>query len=118
MNLESAILQNIRIAASKIPGVVLFRNNSGKLQDQYGRWVSFGVGSPGGADLIGWKIISPIRGSKYAIFIAIEVKVPGGHRRPEQIQFIDSVRKAGGIAGFAESVGDAIRILDASNRNA
>jgi len=44
--------------------------------------------------------------------LAIEVKRPNGRRNPDQVRFIDLVIGYGGIGGFAESVEDAIRIID------
>ena len=46
-------------------------------------------------------------GQKIAIFTALEVKTPKGKPTPEQIAFIDCVRKFGGISGIVKSVDDA-----------
>ena len=99
---ETEILQLIRLKASQM-GVVLSRNNCGKFQDRNGRWVSFGVFSPGGSDLLGFRpiiVTSEMIGQRIAQFVAIEVKQPGKKPTPEQAHFIETVQKAGGLAGI------------------
>jgi hypothetical protein len=49
---ESKILADIVLAYSR-GATRLFRNNCGTLQDANGRYVKYGVGNPGGSDLIG-----------------------------------------------------------------
>jgi len=108
---EQRIQQEIRLAVSHGP-VRLYRNNTGTLRDQHGRPVSFGL-CKGSADLIGWTIrtITPeMVGSQVAVFTSIEVKTPTGRLRPEQKQWLDVVQAAGGIAGVARSVDEALRI--------
>jgi len=46
-----------------------------------------------------------------AIFTSIEVKAATGRIRPEQQQWLNAVQAAGGIAGVARSVGEAMDIL-------
>ena len=113
MNLETTIMQRIRLRLSGIPGLSIFRNNVGKIEGRDGRWHVFGL-CPGSSDLIGWKRIKITRemvGSTVAVFVAVEIKSPGGHRRPEQENFIRAVRVSGGIAGFAESEIEAVRLI-------
>ena len=108
---EQRIQQEIRLAVSHGP-VRLYRNNTGTLRDQHGRPVSFGL-CKGSADLIGWTIrtITPeMVGSQVAVFTSIEVKSATGRLRPEQKQWLDVVQAAGGIAGVARSVDEALRI--------
>lgn len=83
----------------------LFRNNCGALQDASGRWVHYGL-ADGSSDLIGWTVRNGV-----AVFTALEVKSAKGRVTPEQQQFIDAVREAGGIAGVCRSVGDAELLL-------
>lgn len=99
---ESNLHREIQIEASK-RGHRLFRNNVGKLQSREGEWVAFGVGGVGGSDLIGW--------TRDGVFAAVEVKLPHGRVSPEQLSFIAAVAKAGGRAGVARSVEDAMLIL-------
>lgn len=51
-------------------------------------------------------------GQQIAVFTSIEVKAASGGRiRPEQQQWLNAVAAAGGIAGIARSVGEAMDIL-------
>lgn len=60
----------------------------------------------GGSDLIGWTVRDGV-----AVFTAIEVKGEGGRATPEQLNFIEQVRAAGGLAGVARSEDEARAIL-------
>jgi hypothetical protein len=111
---EQQIQQEIRIACGT-GDTRLFRNNTGTLRDQHGRPVTFGL-CKGSADLIGWKrvtITPEMVGTTVAVFVSIEVKTATGRLRPEQQQWLDAVQAAGGIAGVARSVEDAIRLTGA-----
>ena len=72
---------------------------------------------PGLADLAGWTdvVITPeMVGRRIPVFTAIETKESGGGRRREnQINFVQQVQKAGGIAGFAASEQQANEIIEA-----
>ena len=46
-----------------------------------------------------------------ARFLAVEVKTANGRATKEQINFIEQVRAAGGIAGLARSVQEALDLL-------
>ena len=50
-------------------------------------------------------------GTQVAVFTSIEVKTPTGRIRPEQQQWLNAVQAAGGIAGVARSVGEAMDLL-------
>lgn len=52
-------------------------------------------------------------GQQVAVFTSIEVKSERGRVKPEQQQWLDAVLSAGGIAGVARSVEDALRITTA-----
>jgi hypothetical protein len=111
---EQQIQQHIRLTCST-GATRLFRNNTGTLRDQHGRPVSFGL-CKGSADLIGWTmrtVTQEMVGQQVAVFTSIEVKTPTGRVKPEQQQWLDAVQKAGGIAGVARSVEDALRITTA-----
>jgi hypothetical protein len=111
---EQQIQQHIRLALSRGP-VRLYRNNTGTLRDQHGRPVTFGL-AVGSADLIGWRTVTvtpEMVGTQVAVFLSIEVKTPTGRLRPEQRQWLEAVQAAGGIAGVARSVEDALRITTA-----
>lgn len=95
---ESAIQDEIRLALGRVPGLVLWRNNIG-LAELHGRKVRFGVGGPGGADLIG-----VYRGR----FVAVEVKTPVGRQSEEQQVFQRLVEAKGGIYVVLRSANDAV----------
>ena len=106
---EQTIQQHIRLQCSRGP-VRLHRNNTGTLRDQHGRPVQFGL-AKGSADLIGWttRTITPdMVGQQVAVFTSIEVKSATGRLRPDQRQWMEAVQAAGGIAGVARSVEDAM----------
>jgi hypothetical protein len=110
---EAAIQQDIRLALGQCPGIRTFRNNCGNVKTPDGRWVKFGVGNPGGADLIGWQsvvITEAMVGQRFARFLSVEVKTPTGRLSPEQETWRQAVLKAGGIAVVARSVED-VRFL-------
>ena len=112
---ESHVLPEIRLALSRV-GAVLFRNNQGlawygERRDQP---VKYGLGT-GTGDLIGWTpvvVTQDMVGKTLPVFTNIEVKRPvGGRPRPEQKNFDEVVRRAGGLSGFARSVEDALAIV-------
>lgn len=94
---ETNLTHLIRARLSTL-GHRVFRNNTGKLKDVQGRWVSFGL-CVGSSDLIGW--------TREGIFLAIEIKTPSGRPTPDQLNFISAVKQAGGRAGIARSIKDA-----------
>jgi len=109
---EQTIQQHIRLACS-IGTCRLFRNNTGTLRDINGRPVQFGL-CKGSADLIGWRTVTitpEMVGQQVAVFTSIEVKTPTGRVKPEQQQWLNAVQAAGGIAGVARSVGEAMDLL-------
>ena len=76
--------------------------------------MTFGVGSPGGSDLIGYRrvtVTAEMVGQEFPVFAAIEVKTARGRATKEQERFIEHIRNAGGIAGVARSVDEAKSIL-------
>ena len=76
--------------------------------------MTFGVGSPGGSDLIGYRRVTvtpEMVGQEIPVFAAIEVKTARGRATKEQERFIEHIRNAGGIAGVARSVDEAKSIL-------
>lgn len=100
---ESDIMRACMLALSEA-GCLIWRNNCGSYTDpRSGSFMRYGIGNPGGADLIG---ITPD-----GRFIAIETKTAKGRIRPEQQRFIDAVRAKGGIAGIARSPEDALDLL-------
>lgn len=78
-------------------GHTVFRNNTGRLQNKFGAWVNYGL-CKGSSDLIGW--------TKDGRFLAIEVKAPGKKPTDAQLNFIDKVNDAGGVAFCTDKVSD------------
>lgn len=60
----------------------------------------------GSSDLIGWT-----QRDGAALFTAVEVKTATGRATPEQVNFVEQVTAAGGVAGIVRSVEDAERLL-------
>ena len=115
---EQTIQQHIRLACS-IGSTRLFRNNTGTLRDINGRPVTFGL-CKGSADLIGWRTVTvtpEMVGQQIAVFTSIEVKSTSGRVKPEQKSWMDAVAAAGGIAGIARSVGEAMDLLSITTEN-
>lgn len=114
-NVETKIQQEIRLGLGTRDDVRLFRNQVGQLPDpRTGRPVQFGL-AKGSADLVGWKTIEvtpDMVGQRLAVFTSIEVKTPTGRPTTYQKAWLTAVDKAGGIAGIARSVDDALRIVE------
>ena len=114
MNPETKIQNLILMALSKA-GCLVFRNESagawvGKVLHKDAnqvtltdaRMIRFGL-AVGSADIIG---IAPC-----GRFLAIEIKTSTGRPTKEQLRFIEAVNNAGGIAGIARSVEDALKLI-------
>lgn len=116
-NAETDLQQRIRLALGTQPHLRIFRNQVGSLPDpRTGRLVTFGL-AKGSADLIGWRTITigPEHiGQRIAVFTSIEVKTPTGRLTPAQHAWLGAVHSAGGVAGVARTVGDALRIVTSS----
>ena len=95
---EHEIQQRIRLACGRGP-VRLWRNNTGALVDQQGRFVRFGL-CKGSSDLIGLRsleVTSELVGQQLAQFVALEVKTAQGVLSPEQRAFLRLVKQFGGV---------------------
>jgi len=80
--------------------VMLFRNNVGKTQDNYGNWIIYGLCN-GSSDNIGWRsmtITEEMLGKRVAVFVAAEAKTNSDEAEEHQEEFLQQVREAGGIA--------------------
>jgi len=112
-NAETDLQQRIRLALGTSPNLRIFRNQVGSLPDpRTGRPVQFGL-ARSSADLIGWRTVTvtpEMVGQRVAVFLSIEVKTSTGRLTPQQHNWLEAVRAAGGIAGVARSVSDALRI--------
>ena len=116
-NYETKLHQEIRLALGTIPSLRLFRNQVGQLPDpRTGRYVQFGL-AKGSSDLIGFKTIKitpEMIGQDLAVFTSIEVKTNSGQLSKYQHNWLQAVKKAGGIVGVARNVKDALNILKVS----
>ena len=114
MNPETKIQNLILMALSKA-GCLVFRNESagawvgkvlhkdaGQVTLTDARMIRFGL-AVGSSDIIG---IAPC-----GRFFAIEVKTRTGRPTKEQMVFLNAVNNAGGIAGIARSVEDALKLI-------
>lgn len=114
---ETEITQRIRVALAKVQGVTIWRNNSGRLEDRTGRWVTYGLGV-GSADLVGlvacqWEGLVNRAGDAATVgrFFALEVKVPGrdkAHATDDQERWRSVVRSLGGFCAVVHSADEAI----------
>lgn len=115
VNQETDLQQRIRLALGTRPDARLFRNNCGTLPDpRTGRLVTFGL-ARGSADLIGWRTVTitpDMVGTQLAVFTSIEIKTPTGRIAPAQQHWLATVQGAGGLAGIARSVEDALQIAE------
>ena len=109
---EHEIQQRIRLACGRGP-VRLWRNNTGALVDQQGRFVRFGL-CKGSSDLIGLRslVVSPeMVGQRLAQFVALEIKTARGVISPEQRAFLELVEQLGGLTAVCRSVEAAEQAL-------
>lgn len=113
-NAETDLQQRIRLALGLRPDLRLFRNQVGQLPDpKTGRPVQFGL-ARGSADLIGWRTVTitpDMVGHRLAVFTSLEIKTPTGRLTPAQHNWLGTVRGAGGVAGVARTVSDAVHIV-------
>lgn len=111
---ESEIQTAIRLALARVPGVVLWRNSTGVAIHDPGtsraRTRRYGL-SPGSADLVG--ILAPS-----GRFLALEVKRPGQSPRPEQVRFLELVRRFSGFAAVVDSVDSALAAVERARQGA
>ncbi len=126
---ESAVTSHIRLKAAQ-NGDYLWRNNSGAFYDQTGRFVRYGLGSftptdnCASSDFIGihQTLITPeMVGRVIGQFLAVEMKPTDWRFNKndkhllQQKNFIDIVKQAGGLAGFATCLEDYERIIGTLN---
>jgi hypothetical protein len=131
MTPEEKSTERVRLRASSW-GMRVFRNNSGVLMNPIGIPVRFGLGNESkrinkilkSSDLLGIhnvEITPEMVGKKIGVFTALEVKpngfkikeeYPEGSRELAQLNFINLIKKFGGMAGFATNEYDVDRILN------
>ena len=102
---ETKVSDEIRLELSK-RGCKVFRSQVGLFYTQYGEMINIGI--KGESDLHGHR---PDGKAFY-----LETKFKGTERhRPEQIRFISAMQKSGALAGFANSIDQAIEIVFPKN---
>jgi hypothetical protein len=109
---EHEIQQRIRLACGR-GAVRLWRNNTGALVDQQGRFVRFGL-CKGSSDLIGLRaleITPELVGQRLAQFVALEIKTGSGTVSQEQQAFLRLVQELGGLAAVCRSIEQAQTVL-------
>lgn len=95
-------------------GWLTFRNNCGQYTTRDNHVVRYGVGNPGGSDLIGAvpvTITPDMVGATVAVFAAVEVKNATGRPTKKQLNFIHVVREVGGIGGVCRSPADLLALV-------
>ena len=103
---EKDIQNQIRAGVNDI--AVTFRANVGKLYTDDGRMITTGL-PKGFPDLFGYR-------KSDGRIVFIEVKTAKGRIRPEQVKFLEQVKKDGCLAGVARSVADARKIIEADKQ--
>lgn len=96
---EANILKQCMMQASRC-GAIVWRNNTGAYKDGQ-RFIRYGL-CEGSSDIIGI-----YKGR----FLAMEVKSTMGQPTQKQLNFINAVIKAGGIAGIVRSKEDVKKLL-------
>ena len=130
MNPETKLMNTIMLALSQA-GCTVWRNETagvwvGKPVYRDGQLVTLASARmiqaglcKGSSDLVG---ITPVTitqemvGQTLGVFTAAEIKTKTGRLSAEQDRFLAAVRAAGGIAGVARSVDDALGLLTQSGR--
>ncbi|QPN57949.1 VRR-NUC domain-containing protein [Synechococcus sp. CBW1107] len=110
---EHEIQQRIRLACGR-GAVRLWRNNTGALVDQQGRFVRFGL-CKGSSDLIGLRsvvVTTEMVGQRIAQFVALEIKTDCGTVSPEQRAFLHLVQQLGGLGAVCRSIAQAQAVLN------
>jgi len=122
---EGAVQSGLRILAPQ-HRASLWRNNTGAFKDDSGRWVRYGLGNDSKqlnavwkpSDLIGiTTVAASYIGQEFGVLTAVEVKEEGWHQIPSdkraagQANFMNTVVSMGGLAGFAQSEADYLRII-------
>src|SRR5690348_15591583 len=99
---ETQLMDAIFLALGRTGKILLYRNNCG-LAHIRGYPVKFGVGNPGGSDLVG-----VFRGR--AVFV--EIKTESGRQSSEQARFQQCVERHGAIYKVLRSVDEALAWLN------
>lgn len=124
MKSERQLLKEVHLALGSLPDVRLFRNQVGvgfcgrvAATPEHGTFVlknaqrvTMGLAN-GSGDLIGYHslVITPsMVGMRVARFLSVEVKSHTGRPSPDQLNWLQRVRDAGGCAMVARSAEDCL----------
>jgi hypothetical protein len=133
---ETDLVRRIMLRLGIITGVRLFRNNTGTAWQgngsyvvpnamridvqkgdvviRQGRIIHFGL-CKGSSDLIGFKSVAitpEMVGKPIAVFMAAEIKTPSGKATEEQIAFIETVNRFGGLGFIARTEDEAEELFN------
>ncbi len=117
---ETPLMKKMLLKIGGMPGIRIFRNNVGfayqgviesikhpiRVVIKNFRCIKFGL-LKGSGDFIGWKSVTvtpEMVGQKVAIFLSVEAKSETGKRSPDQINWAEIVKNAGGIAVFVDDM--------------
>ena len=104
--LEAAALAEVMQVLKHHPAVAWIERQNSGVARMGGRFVRFGW--PGCSDLLGQL--------KDGRLLAVEVKAPKGKLRADQVEFLSTVRRFGGVAFLARDCRDVLRELPAEAR--
>lgn len=114
---ESDVMHSSMLALSA-SGCLVFRNNVGLFLTLDGKRRVFCGLAKGSGDIVGIKptiITEDMVGKTLGIFFNVESKKPkhktSKERKESQDRFIDAVRRAGGLAGYAETAEQALGVI-------
>ena len=132
--LESDILRDVRKWLAEQPDVRVWRNNTGKLRDANGRLVTFGL-AEGSSDLVGIirlpcqpvvevhhhdggrvDFVASRVVREVARFLAIELKQPGKKPTEDQMRFLDTINRDGGVGFWADNLATVIDFIARARR--
>ena len=98
MTPESTLLREVRYTLGRAPDVTIWRNNTGKLRDDRGRVVTYGL-AVGSSDLVG--VLAP-----WGRLVCLEIKVKT-RLTAEQDAWLSLVRSKGAFGAVVHSTEEA-----------
>jgi hypothetical protein len=138
--MSGTALMNRCLMALSRAGASVFRNNTG--QGWAGKSFSLSAGqvyrahggervildarplkaglTTGSSDIIGFltvEVTPEMVGAKVAVFLAPEVKDGTGRPTKDQLNFLDHVRRGGGIADVVRSEADAVALVEDATKD-
>lgn len=96
-------IQKAIIDYLKLKKFVVFKHRNVGIKKENGSYIPLPSGEKGISDVIAC--------STKGVFVAIEVKKPGGRPSPDQLDFLARVKANGGIALLAYSIDDVMAVL-------